>query len=175
VAIQSRRQAEVVRPRAADVAGTPRPDMEEAWTTSRVIYFVIASLATIYGVVLGVFWICVLQDAPPSMIRSALSLEGLLFALAPILLIVSAAVLYRAHACTSRRACAAQTTTVALTALVLATKALVVMPREIYTGPQQVPAGIGEMIALAVVVIPSGLFAALLGATAISLGVGLRS
>jgi hypothetical protein len=163
-AVQSRQQAEAQPQRKADVAATPGPDHPIAWNASRIVYAVVAVLVTTYGVVLGVFWIYFLTTG--GRVEPDLP-TNVLFAAAPIMLIVTGFALYSLHAGTSRRARAAVAIIVAFTAVLLAGKAALGM-HWLQSNPGW------EIIPMVFVIIPSGASALLLGLTAISLGVGLR-
>lgn len=157
-------QAEAQPQREADGAATPGPDHPIALNASRINYVVIAVLATTYGVVLGVFWICFFTTG--GRVEPDIT-TNVLFAAAPITLIVTGFALYGLHAGTSRRAHAAVATIVTFTAILLAAKAVLGMH-----WLQSTPGW--EIIPMVFVVIPGGVSALLLGLTAIWLGVGLR-
>jgi hypothetical protein len=171
--VQSPQQVEARPQREVDVAATPCPDRPIVWNASRIIYVVIALLATTYGVVLGVFWIYFLltdgsveRDIP----------TNLLFASAPVMLIVAGLALYGWHADKNRRPRAVVAIIVAFTAVLLAAKAVLGMhwaDAALQMGAKG-QGEIGAMLLMVFLIVPNGVSALLLGLTAISLGVGLR-
>jgi hypothetical protein len=177
-AIQTRQQAEAQGQHQPDAFATPCPDHPSVSKASRIIHVGIGSLAGAYGVLLGVIWMPFLLTGGPSGFSKTDWPTIVLFASAPVMLIVTGAALCYLHAGMSHRARTTVAIIVAFTALPLATKAVHGMQLADETrrfeerGLSQFP--FVSVILMAIVVVPSGVSALLLGLTAIWLGVGLH-